>query len=196
MEALGYSLTWQTQCFIQGGCGQQGLFAHTNGYGDFVLFDALGPPWPVHDCYIRRFELSGDSDILDVRGSRTVEVSSHPNRSWDVVRPVDADLERHRTGINIIGTITNIHPKFVGGSEQFRDLPNKQKADIKKVLGTRRSFIVVVTGDGYEYGVFTDLQKFPARFRDTVAAKLKPVRLLNQDVFVATQLRVFRFDGQ
>ncbi len=193
MEALGYSLTWPTKCFINGGCGQQGLFAHTNGYGDFVLFDALGWPWPVHECYFRRFELPRDSDILDVRGSRIVDVSSHPNRHWDMVRSVEADAERHRAGINIIGTVTDIEPNFVGNSKQFRDLSNKQKAEIKKVLGTRRSFIRVVTGDGYEYGVFADLQKLPARFRDTVATKLKPVRLMNQDVFVATQHRVFRF---
>jgi len=41
MKAIGYSSTWVTSCFINGGCGVR-FFAHTNGYGDFVLLDELG----------------------------------------------------------------------------------------------------------------------------------------------------------
>ena len=41
MKSLGYSSTWATTCFINGGCGAK-VFAHTNGRGDFVLFDELG----------------------------------------------------------------------------------------------------------------------------------------------------------
>ena len=43
MEVLGYPLTYLTTCFISGGCGDD-VWAHTNGYGDFVLFDDLGQP--------------------------------------------------------------------------------------------------------------------------------------------------------
>lgn len=28
---------------------------HTNGYGDWVLFDALGRPWEVHECWRLRY---------------------------------------------------------------------------------------------------------------------------------------------
>ena len=195
MQALGYSLTWRTYCFLDGGCGETGLFGHTNGDGDFVLFDALGWPWPVHECYARRFGLCDDSDVVQVRGSRSVGFNGRPNRPWERVRPLLADPQKHRAGLSIIGTVTNIEKTFIGSSDQFRDLSNNQKKSIEKTLGSSRSFIVVVDGDGYEYGVFADLKRSPARFRDTVAIKLKPVRLLNQDVFVARQLKVFRFDG-
>jgi hypothetical protein len=53
MKKLGYPLTWETHCFIDGGCNAA-VIAHTNGSGDFVLFDQLGHPWPVHDCYLNR----------------------------------------------------------------------------------------------------------------------------------------------
>jgi hypothetical protein len=57
MQVLGYARTWKTVCFINGGyggCGEH-VFAHTNGFGDFVLFDSLGWPWPIHECYLDRF---------------------------------------------------------------------------------------------------------------------------------------------
>lgn len=54
MQTLGFPRTWQTLCFINGGCGEK-VFAHTNGFGDFVLFDNLGWPWPIHECYLDRF---------------------------------------------------------------------------------------------------------------------------------------------
>lgn len=152
MDALGYSLTWRTRCFIAGGCGQEGLFAHTNGYGDFVLFDALGPPWPIHECYSRRFELANQANVLEIRGSRLLDVSGHPKQSWEVVTSVDADYDKDQAGINIIGTVISIEKKFVGHSKQFQDLSNKHKAEIKKTLSTCQSFIRVVTGEGYEYG--------------------------------------------
>src|SRR5258706_6279701 len=59
MQALGYARTWKTLCFINGGCGEE-VFAHTNGFGDFVLFYRLGWPWPIHDCYLDRFCLQID----------------------------------------------------------------------------------------------------------------------------------------
>lgn len=34
-------------------CGQR-IFVHSNGYGDTVLFDDLGQPWPIHYCYLNR----------------------------------------------------------------------------------------------------------------------------------------------
>jgi hypothetical protein len=47
MKHLGYPLTYATRCFIDGGCGIT-VYAHTNGTGDFVLFDKLGRPWLGH----------------------------------------------------------------------------------------------------------------------------------------------------
>ena len=61
MEVLGYPLTYLTTCFISGGCGDD-VWAHTNGYRDFVLFDDLGQPWPIHECYLNRFGSPGQND--------------------------------------------------------------------------------------------------------------------------------------
>src|SRR5579871_2538363 len=61
MIALGYPRTWRTRCFLPGGCGLE-VFAHTSGNGDFVLFDKLGSPWPVHFCYEHRITSPEQSD--------------------------------------------------------------------------------------------------------------------------------------
>jgi hypothetical protein len=42
-----WPVTFSTQCWW---CGDI-VFYHTNGYGDCVLLDELGPPWPVHHCW-------------------------------------------------------------------------------------------------------------------------------------------------
>jgi len=34
-------------------CGEE-VFFHTNGFGDLVVFDELGPPWPKHGCFPAR----------------------------------------------------------------------------------------------------------------------------------------------
>ncbi len=47
MDVLGYATTYPTKCRE---CGA-GVFFHSNGHGDAVFLDALGPPWPVHPCY-------------------------------------------------------------------------------------------------------------------------------------------------
>lgn len=39
--------TYPTECWR---CGTP-VYYHTNGYGDSVLFDSLGWPWQVHDCW-------------------------------------------------------------------------------------------------------------------------------------------------
>ncbi|MGH7515821.1 MAG: hypothetical protein ACREOQ_23215 [Gemmatimonadales bacterium] len=47
MKVLDYSQTHPTRCKYCKGA----VFFHTNGHGDAVFFDDLGPPWPVHSCY-------------------------------------------------------------------------------------------------------------------------------------------------
>jgi hypothetical protein len=39
--------TYKTNCWY---CGDE-VFYHTNGYGDCVLFDSLGHPWEIHQCW-------------------------------------------------------------------------------------------------------------------------------------------------
>ncbi|MGE3274175.1 MAG: hypothetical protein AB7O67_03620 [Vicinamibacterales bacterium] len=195
MEKIGYPATWVTHCFLDGGCRQQGLFGHTNGFGDFVLFDALGWPWPIHDCYARRFELAETSGSVRFRSTAGVAVAGKYDRPVDSIFEVTADLQAHRAGLDIIGTVTNVESGFIGKSSQFRALGNVQRDQIAKALAGRTSHIVVASGDGKEFGVFADLRAAKLRFKDTVAVRVKPIRLLNQVVFVATKLVKFSFDS-
>ena len=43
-KILGHRLTYPGKCY---NCGQR-VFMHTNGNGDWVILDELGPPWPIH----------------------------------------------------------------------------------------------------------------------------------------------------
>jgi len=168
MEALGHASTWETHCFLPGGCGQQGLFGHTNGFGDFVLFDALGWPWPIHECYQRRFQLGSETDVVRIGSTSSIRsVNHHHHHSEDSIFEVIADLEKHRAGISVIGTVTNVEKGFIGKSPLFGNLSTRQKSEIVGTLGGRRSHIVVAAGDGHEYGVFVDFDKYPLGFRDT-----------------------------
>ena len=50
-----------------------------------MLFDDLGPPWPIHACYLARFELDGDAEnmiaaarrdgVLVASGTATLEAA-------------------------------------------------------------------------------------------------------------------------
>ncbi len=60
MDIIGYSLTWKKRCFIGSGC-RKTVFAHASGNGDFVLLDNLGWPWPIHECYLKRFGGGGEA---------------------------------------------------------------------------------------------------------------------------------------
>ena len=48
LNATKKSKTNKTLCWW---CGEP-VFYHTNGYGDHVLFDSLGYPWEIHQCWI------------------------------------------------------------------------------------------------------------------------------------------------
>ena len=194
MKALGYSLTWRTRCFLSGGCGQLGLFGHTNGDGGFVLFDRLGWPWPVHECYLRRFELDPVAPVVHVKGAREVAVAGVFARTWETITTVSADLEQHGRPFSTIGTITNVEKKFLSRTPGFRDLTTAQRKVVEQTFESCKDFVVMASGDGLEYGCFVDLERTPARFRDTVAVKMRAVRLLNQVVFISRNLKVFRFD--
>lgn len=75
---LGEPLTYPTTCPY---CGAR-IFFHTNGNGDVVFFDALGPPWPKHACLASDFRTSEGSNsawttILEIASLR-VPPSSIP----------------------------------------------------------------------------------------------------------------------
>lgn len=68
------SLTYPITCPY---CGAD-IFFHTNGNGDVVFFDDLGPPWPKHPCF------NSISGRYHYKYSYTLyEISTVKSRSWD-----------------------------------------------------------------------------------------------------------------
>lgn len=59
-------LTYQTSCWW---CGKP-VFYHTNGNGDCVLLDELGPPWPIHECWLAHREAT--ASFLAAEASRVL----------------------------------------------------------------------------------------------------------------------------
>jgi hypothetical protein len=173
VDHIGYALTYPTTCFITGGCGGQ-VFAHTNGNGDFVLLDSIGPPWPIHECYYYRTPNDG--------GPR-------PERPcWDQVRAVDAGSLASGASVNIVGTVTDYAERALGKFPGFRDLPRQAQQQIRSTLVNSSSVLRVVTGEGLEYVAFADLRQVVVAERDIVGLKLRVKQVLNQKVFLVTQI--------
>ena len=194
MDILGYPLTWKTRCFIRSGCRKM-VFAHTNGYGDFVLLDSLGWPWPIHECYLQRCGGGDDATLVNISQSKGIAYGGALAREWDTVVPITPNAAGPRKRFTFIGTVTNTENGFVGRSAEFRGLSRTSEEEVRRVLAGRRSLVTIVTGDGAEFTAFIDLDKTPVRFRDIVAADVKAVSFLNTSVFVVTQIRAFPCGG-
>lgn len=161
------------------------VWAHTNGYGDFVLFDDLGSPWKVHDCYFERFD-------VHVGRLRKIEHNEVPLRNWEEVTPINPDAYGLRRRYGFIGTVTNVEKGFVGSSPEFRNLASIGREEVRKVLAGRTSLMTVVTGEGAEFTAFFDFSKHPLTFRDIVACDLKAVSMFTKSIFVVTQMQEFK----
>ncbi|XHX78986.1 MAG: hypothetical protein RBJ76_03350 [Stenomitos frigidus ULC029] len=62
---LRESETRKTKCWW---CGAE-VYYHTNGYGDCVLFDELGCPWLVHECWETHRKEQSERFYARVEGS-------------------------------------------------------------------------------------------------------------------------------
>jgi hypothetical protein len=202
MKALGYPLTWPTTCFITAGCSAP-VFGHTNGFGDFVLFDELGPPWPIHDCYLNRFAITASSGL----GFRTLMIS---DTSGYEVPPISAVSLRPRDFKNI----QRVSPEEVSGKGEINLAGYVQDYVERRVdklaaslgalgqqlmmnaLGRARSQITIVTGELKSYTVFADLSEIVVRPKDLVMARIRSIPLIgipgHRAVLVATDLLLTR----
>ncbi len=95
---LGVALTHPTVCPL---CGAI-IFFHTNGNGDCVFFDDLGPPWPKHAC------LRSDDGVRAASRSRElmrlVDLVAAPTRiapprGWPVHEFDEAQIGQLVTGV-------------------------------------------------------------------------------------------------
>lgn len=185
MQVLGYARTWTTFCFINGGCGEQ-VFAHTNGYGDFVLFDSLGWPWPIHDCYLDRFcQSSGASaNSYVIRADAIAEYRKADEKIPQVVS--------RRTTRDIRRMIARDHlkepEKIVFGYVQdyienhaerlFRGVGTLGHKHLQATLANNRSQITIVTSEFESYTAYADLRNVVVRKKDMVAARVKAMKVL------------------
>jgi len=56
------------------------VFFHSEGFGDGVLFDALGWPWPIHSCYQTNQERQAERRLFEYR-TRSVALYGSPHLS-------------------------------------------------------------------------------------------------------------------
>lgn len=203
MQVLGYARTWTTFCFINGGCGEQ-VFAHTNGYGDFVLFDSLGWPWPIHDCYLDRFcQSSGASaNSYVIRADAIAEYRKADEKIPQVVS--------RRTTRDIRRMVAKDHlkepEKIVFGYVQdyienhaerlFRGVGTLGHKHLQATLANNRSQLTIVTSDFESYTGYADLRNVVVRKKDMVAARLKAIKVLGiagtDAVFICDEVLLVR----
>lgn len=206
MQVLGYPATWKTTCFINGGCGAS-VFAHTNGYGDFSLFDALGYPWQIHDCYLNRFLVrsAGSGGGLEVRTDRREEYRAVKVNQVPVGRPTAArEIEKvDPQSMLAVGEFP-----VVGVVQDYleRQADRISKAagglglqSLEKALGKKRSQITIVTSELKSYTAFADLSDVLIARRSSILATVRAIPVLGMPgrdcVFVASHIVLIRGEG-
>lgn len=182
MQCLGYPATWPTSCFISGGCGE-GVFAHTNGFGDFVLFDELGPPWPVHECYANRFLLSASGRLIvredrraEYRGVALSEVPARPRTAQPTITKIDATEHIGKKHFLAIGYVQDYVERRLDSLLTKTGLLGRQI--IERAFGNRKSQLTLVTTDLKSYTVFADLSRTVVQRKDIICARLTAVPVL------------------
>ena len=193
MKALGYSVTWTTTCFIGEGCGAE-VFGHTNGHGDFVLFDEPVPPWPVHECYLRRFELSSRSISMRIGGTKEFPVSLEGVLT----------LPRHFVSLasysalaaktyGVIATVVDVFETLHEWRKEMRKprVYGPQAVLMNNQAQNTRSVVRLYTGQDEEYYALIDLRKHPVKFNDVVAVTLREKQLLDEEIFVVVECKRF-----
>jgi hypothetical protein len=184
MQALGYARTWRTVCFINGGCGEE-VFAHTNGFGDFVLFDRLGWPWPIHDCYLDRFcqPISASTNSYEIRADAIAEYRRADEKlPFLASKKVPRDIRRMIPGDHL-----KEPEKLVFGYVQdyienhaerlFRGVGTLGHQLLQAALANNRSQVTIVTSDFESYTAYADLRNVVVRKKDMVTARLKAINL-------------------
>lgn len=200
MKELGYPWTWPTSCFIGPdgvGCGAA-TFAHTNGDGDFVLFDSLGPPWPIHACYQRRDQYS------DRHWSKAVDVEApRPKKVWksasDIQR-ADAASYRLRSEFHLVGYLQEHHP--AKRNQWLKKAGGLGASIIWKILAEHPDQFTIVVGDPdaglKSYTAFGNISQHRPRAKDMVAVTLRAVPILlgageKEFIFIAENISVLKW---
>lgn len=87
----GQSYTYPRKCWW---CGQE-VYFHSNGYGDFVMFNELGHPWEVHKCWQERQVWQVTIEPYDeIVASITEAINYKPSKNNRVYAPQDENNQK------------------------------------------------------------------------------------------------------
>jgi hypothetical protein len=203
MQVLGYSRTWKTVCFINGGCGKS-VFAHTNGFGDFVLLNRLGWPWPIHDCYLDRFcqQIGASTNSYEIRADAIAEYRQADERVPLVItRKTTRDIRRIVARDHL-----NEPEKIVFGYVQdyienhaerlFRSVGTLGHQHLRATLGNYLSQLTIVTSEFESFTAYADLRTVVVKKKDMVAARLKALKVLgvagSDAIFICDEVLLVR----
>jgi hypothetical protein len=122
-------------------CGKD-VFYYENSYGSRVLFDSLGPPWPIHPCYnMEPITKKKDSHIIPP--------------GWEPVF-IDRGVMTSNGGLRVQGKIGNLNIRFLFESGIY----SKMKIDVCDVPG----LIVFASRDRGRVQTHTGKKVFMSRF--------------------------------
>lgn len=209
MKVLGYSQTYRTLCRE---CSAS-IFFHTNGDGDAVFFDKLGPPWPIHECYAKflyerqiiatRISISPGTFMLP-DGTATVTVRPDARVEFDArvsqYRPPDLDDEpivrvtakahASRPLPAIQGRVQSIERGVA--ERMLKRLTGFGHAGLATALGRRRTQVTVVDFEPNSYTGFVDEVALQgAKVGDVVEAVFRVATIPLQDpLFVVDRWRL------
>ena len=199
MKVLGYPMTWPTSCFIGNnniGCGRA-TFAHTNGDGDFVLFDRLGPPWPIHQCYLNRAALFSDS----ARWTLDIQLQPpKPKRAWKSA----SDIQRAEPAsflsapLYLVGYLQEHHHQKRDQWLEKENIGALGRRAILKVLEKYPDQFTLVSGDPdaglQSFTAFGNLSKLKLHKKDMIRSTLRAINIVLHKskpfVFVADDISV------
>ena len=208
MLTLGHPLTYPTKCFIAGGCGAD-VYAHTQGHGDFVLFDDLGWPWQIHKCYLDLG--SYDSDPCQPK-PKCPAPDVYTNQEWAQelaqqsqaykAATQEAALDRRKRPIQNLARISpDLVPTRIQICGYVQDIVEKQ-ADkllqklgalgqqlVRKGLGSRQTQLTILDHNFKSYTGFADVRQIALGRGSTIMAVLHTEHIVGLgNVFLFAEL--------
>lgn len=184
------------------------VWFHSNGYGDGVIFDSLGPPWPIHFCYLTR--VSGPSPgykpymltkygkpALHSRSNPTIRPAQPTRKPARSQAPQPAKVERNiikcdpanqkTARLTISGFVHAVHP----GRKVAKLAPSGTVAHgefVKAVGDTTYTQVTIVDTNFLSYTMMIPVANIDLSEGTLVQAELERVRVLQNWFFVCRSL--------
>jgi len=187
MKVLGHSATWITTCFLNPECQRQ-VWAHTQGHGDFVLFDDLGWPWPIHDCYLSHVSATDSirltpttieelSALLDdlFGESKDIAAPEPVAPATNNIRRVSPEDWLGRGPCRVSGYVQDYVENRA--ARLTRGLGDLALQSIRRCIGNRRSQLTVIDAQMNSYTFLVDLGNVVISTGWPISAHLRAIRI-------------------